>query len=467
MTELFRHSKHLLASLALFSVLGLMLAMHPSPSAIERIMARGELVVLTRPSNTTYYEDQHGFTGMEYELAKGFADSQGVELRILESDDLSYIRYAIRKGTADIVAAGLIATPERSKSLRFSTAYQNVDVLLVRRLTSPRITDLSQLNQQTIAVSAGSSHAELLLKAQLESPELEFQEVENATPEQLLALVEDGQVDYTLINSNSYTLQRALWPDLVADYTVARDMPLSWAFNPKDDKSLYQEAQRYLTQAKADGTIAKLEDRFYGHVEQFNLYAARSFMRHLDDRLPLYEDLFKQAEEDSGFDWRLLAALAYQESLWDPQAISPTGVKGLMMLTNNTARQMGISDRTDPSQSIRAGAGYLRRTHARIPDRIPEPSRTWMALAAYNVGYGHLEDARVLTQRQGGNPDNWQDVKQRLPLLAKPAYADQLRYGTAPGGQAVAYVRHIRRYYDLLVWAENSRRRDDTLIALN
>ena len=182
-------------------------------------MARGELVVLTRPSNTTYYEDQHGFTGMEYELAKGFADSQGVELRILESDDLSYIRYAIRKGTADIVAAGLIATPERSKSLRFSTAYQNVDVLLVRRLTSPRITDLSQLNQQTIAVSAGSSHAELLLKAQLESPELEFQEVENATPEQLLALVEDGQVDYTLINSNSYTLQRALWPDLVADYT--------------------------------------------------------------------------------------------------------------------------------------------------------------------------------------------------------------------------------------------------------
>ena len=226
-------------------------------------------------------------------------------------------------------------------------------------------------------------------------------------------------------------------------------------------------AQRYLTQAKADGTTAKLEDRFYGHVEQFNLYAARSFMRHLDDRLPLYEGLFKEAEDNSGFDWRLLAALAYQESLWDPQAISPTGVKGLMMLTNDTARQMGISDRTDPSQSISAGAAYLRRTHARIPDRIPEPSRTWMALAAYNVGFGHLEDARVLTQRQGGDPDNWQDVKQRLPLLAKSAYADQLRYGNARGGQAVVYVRHIRRYYDLLVWAENSRRRDGTLIALN
>ena len=109
MTVFFRHSKHLLASLALFSVLGLMLAMRPTPSAMERVIARGELVVLTRPSNTTYYEDQHGFTGMEYELAKGFADSLGVELRILESDDLSYIRYAIRKGTADIAAAGLVA----------------------------------------------------------------------------------------------------------------------------------------------------------------------------------------------------------------------------------------------------------------------------------------------------------------------------------------------------------------------
>ncbi|MGB2336962.1 MAG: membrane-bound lytic murein transglycosylase MltF [Alcanivorax sp.] len=467
MTVFFRHSKHLLASLALFSVLGLMLAMRPTPSAMERVIARGELVVLTRPSNTTYYEDQHGFTGMEYELAKGFADSLGVELRILESDDLSYIRYAIRKGTADVAAAGLVATTERSESLRFSTRYQNIDTLLVRRLSSPRITDLSELNDQKVAVSAGSSHAELLIKAQLDNPELAFQEVENATPEQLLALVEDGQVDYTLINSNSYALQRALWPDLIADYTVATDMPLAWAFNPKDDKSLYMAAQRYLTQAKADGTTAKLEDRFYGHVEQFNLYAARSFMRHLDDRLPLYEGLFKEAEDNSGFDWRLLAALAYQESLWDPQAISPTGVKGLMMLTNDTARQMGISDRTDPSQSISAGAAYLRRTHARIPDRIPEPSRTWMALAAYNVGFGHLEDARVLTQRQGGDPDNWQDVKQRLPLLAKPAYADQLRYGNARGGQAVVYVRHIRRYYDLLVWAENSRRRDETRIALN
>ena len=467
MTVFFRHSKHLLASLALFGVVGMMLAMRPTPSAMERVMDRGELVVITRPSNTTYYEDQHGETGMEFELAKGFADSLGVKLKVLESDDLSYIRYAIRKGTADIAAAGLVVTPERTESLRFTTPYQQVDSLVARRLDSPRLRGLADMVGYTVAVPAGSSHAEMLIQAQLETPELEFIEVEDATPEQLLALVEDGEVDYTLIHSNSYALQRALWPDLIADYTVATDMPLAWAFNPKDDKSLYLAAQRFLTQAKADGTTAKLEDRFYGHVEYFNLYAARSFMRHLEERLPRYEELFRSAADDNEFDWRLLAAVAYQESLWDPGAISPTGVKGLMMLTNDTARQMGISDRTDPEQSIRAGAAYLRRVHAKIPDRIPEPSRTWMALASYNVGFGHLEDARVLTQRQGGDPDNWQDVKQRLPMLAKPADAEQLKYGTARGGQAVVYVRHIRRYYDLLVWAENSRRRDDTRVALH
>lgn len=466
MTMLFRYSKYLIASLALFSALGLILAMRPAPSTMERVLERGELVVMTRASNTTYYRNQHGYTGMEYELAKGFADSLGVDLRMLESDDPAYIRYTVRKGTADMAAAGLIATAERRKNLRFSTAYQNVDTLLVRPLNSERITDINDLSGKTIAVRAGSAHAEQLRKTQQQHPSLQYREVENATPRQLMALVDSGELDYTLVDSNTYALQSALFPDLIADYTVAKDQPLAWAFRPDEDKSLYQAAQRYLTQAKADGTTAKLEDRFYGHVDPFNLYAARSFMSHLDQRLPRYESLFKNAGQDNDFDWRLLAAVAYQESLWDPGAISPTGVKGLMMLTNATAQQMGINDRTDPAQSIEAGAEYLRYTHGRIPARIPEPSRTWMALAAYNVGYGHLEDARVLTQRQGGNPDRWQDVEKRLLMLSDPAYANQLRYGNARGGQAVIYVRHIRRYYDLLVWAENSKTHDDTRLAL-
>src|SRR5699024_7906045 len=156
---------------------------------------------------------------------------------------------------------------------------------------------------------------------------------------------------------------------------------------------------------------------------------ARSFVSHLQDRLPQYRDDFHSAAAASGFDWRLLAAVAYQESLWNADAVSPTGVEGLMMLTASTAQAMGISDRTDPAQSIEAGAAYLRRLHDRLPERIVEPDRTWMALAAYNVGLGHLEDARVLTQSQGADPDSWAAVQQRLPLLSDARYAASLRYG--------------------------------------
>lgn len=465
MRYLFRHSRALLAPLAILCVVGLIAAMRPTPTALERVQARGELVVATRPSLTTVYDDPSGPTGMEYELARGFADQLGVKLRLLRMDQPAALKDAVRRGRADLVAAGLTITGERERGLRFSTPYQQVDTLVMFRLGERRPTGVEDLVGKKVAVRAGSSHAEMLIDAQLKHPDLKFDQVENANAEQMLALVEQGKADYTLINSNAYAIHRGLFPDLSAGFTLSHDQDLAWAFNPKDDRSLYLAAQRYLTQAKASGEVAKLTDRFYGHVKQFDLYAARSFIRHLDDRLPLYSESFHSAASDAGFDWRLLAAVAYQESLWDAQAISPTGVQGLMMLTANTAREMGVDDRTDPAQSIQAGAAYLRKIHDRFSERIQEPDRTWLALAAYNIGMGHLEDARVLTERQGDDPDRWQDVKQRLPLLGQSAYADQLRYGLAPGGQAAIYVKHVRRYYDLLVWADNSERHRSTLLA--
>ena len=151
-------------------------------------------------------------------------------------------------------------------------------------------------------------------------------------------------------------------------------------------------------------------------------------------------------------DWRLLAAVGYQESHWDPDAVSPTGVKGLMMLTQDAAKDIGIKDREDPQQSILGGAKYLASMHKRIPDRIPEPDRTWLALAAYNVGLGHLEDARMLTLKNKGDADKWVDVKKNLPLLTKEKWFKQTRYGYARGREPVRYVENVRTYYDILVW---------------
>jgi membrane-bound lytic murein transglycosylase F len=162
--------------------------------------------------------------------------------------------------------------------------------------------------------------------------------------------------------------------------------------------------------------------------------------------------VFDQNPQNKHGDGRLLAAIGYQESHWDPAAISPTGVRGLMMLTRNTASVLGVEDRIDPAQSIPGGAKYLEQLKARLPSSIKEPDRTWFALASYNVGYGHVQDARAITEQMGKEPDLWAHVKDNLPLLAQHSWYSNTRHGYARGWEPVMYVENIRNYYDILVW---------------
>ena len=167
--------------------------------------------------------------------------------------------------------------------------------------------------------------------------------------------------------------------------------------------------------------------------------------------LPQYRSLFHDGQEKSGIEWRLLAAIAYQESQWDPTATSATGVRGIMQITEDTAKHLGLRDLLDPAQNVVAAARYLRDLKAKLPARIHEPDRTWLALAAFNIGLGHLEDARVLAQKQKLNPDLWSDVKKVLPLLALPEYYEHAKLGYARGGMPVAFVDRVRGYYDVLL----------------
>ena len=171
--------------------------------------------------------------------------------------------------------------------------------------------------------------------------------------------------------------------------------------------------------------------------------------------------MFEQYSGD--FDWRKLAAASYQESHWNPSARSPTGVRGMMMLTLPTAAYVGVDNRLDPEQSIRGGAFYLKDMMERLPDTIPENQRIWFALASYNIGLGHVEDARRLTESMGMDPDAWADVKKVLPLLQQSKYYKQTRYGYARGSEAVHYVDSIRRYYDTLVWIDDQTKQIDII----
>ncbi len=193
----------------------------------------------------------------------------------------------------------------------------------------------------------------------------------------------------------------------------------AWAFRPGDDDSLLQQARSFFRLIQENGRLAAIQSRYSENDNDLDQVGMFQFMKQVRNRLPPLIPLFQEVAEAHDLDWRLLAAMGYQESHWDPEAASATGVRGIMMLTQRTATHLGVTDRLDPEQSIEGGARYFMQMRNRIPSRIPEPDRSWMALAAYNMGMGHLRDARKLTQKQGGNPDRWQDVEERL-VPAKP-----------------------------------------------
>ena len=259
-----------------------------------------------------------------------------------------------------------------------------------------------------------------------------------------------GTVGYAIVGSVAAALARNIYLDFDVAFQVGGKREIAWAV-PARFAALREDLDRFLARARLDGTLARLTDRYLPETSQFQRIDAGGLKERMDTLLPQLRSLFHEAHEKTGIEWRLLAALAYQESKWDSSATSDTGVRGMMQITEDTARHLGISDLTDPLQNIVGAARYLRDLKAKLPARIAEPDRTWFALAAYNIGLGHLEDARVLAQKQKLNPNLWSDVKKVLPLLALPEFYEQAKLGYARGGMPVAFVDRVRGYYDLLL----------------
>jgi membrane-bound lytic murein transglycosylase F len=420
------------------------------PTLLQRIQNAGELVVITHVSPSTYYEAQNGPAGLEYDLASRFAEELGVKLRMVTTVP-GEILEALASRRAHFAAAGLTVTPLREQRFRFTEPYMSVQQQLIYRVGSTPPRDLSQVSAESLHVLANSSYAESLQQAQQDLQTLHWNERRNTTAEDLLYQVWKGQIPFTIADSNRLALNQRFYPELRAAFDVSGPQGLAWAFPADADDSLYRAASSFFDRIRNDGTLAHLTEKYYGHLGRFDYVGTRTFMRHITERLPQYRQLFEEAGSESGIDWRLLAAIGYQESHWDKRAVSPTGVRGIMMLTRDTARYIGIKNRLDPAQSIFGGARYLAQIKERIPERVPEPVRTWLALASYNVGLGHLEDARILTEQQGGDPDSWMDVKKHLPLLSERKWYRQTKHGYARGWEPVRYVENIRTYYDLLI----------------
>jgi membrane-bound lytic murein transglycosylase F len=424
------------------------------PSRLEQVKQRGYLTMLTRNGASSYFLGAEGDTGPEYERMRAFADFIGVDLEVQVAGAFGQLSQLLQDKRGDVIAANLTRTPSRELQFRFGPTYDEARVEVIYRRGQPKPERLADLVGRKVTVIAGSSYEELLREARKSTAGLEWTTVERAGMEDLLLAVAEREAELTLVDSNIFAFNRTFYPRLATAFTLHHAQPHAWAFLRDDDDSLVQQAGFFMAAAREDGTLAAISEQFNRRTHQLDRVGMHQFLKQVRARLPAYMPVFQEVAAAYGMDWRLLAAIGYQESHWDPLAASRTGVRGLMMLTQRTAAQLGLRDRLDPEQSIDGGARYFLRMKKRTPARIPEPDRTWMALAAYNMGWGHLEDARVLTQRQGGDPDRWRDVRERLPQLTQERYYTQTKHGYARGFEAQQYVRNIRNYYDILVWMD-------------
>ena len=419
---------------------------------LDQIKETGTLKVLTRYDPTTYYEGPEGFTGLEYDLVQLFAKHIGVKVEFIVPYSFDQILSLIAEGEAHIAAAGLTITEKRTQSMRFSVPYRRVTEQLIYRSGTKRPKKIEDLAEGILEVVNGTSHIGTLRLLQKQHPDLDWNVNTELSSYALLNLVNQGLIDYTVADSNQVLLIRRFYPKLYVAFDISEPQHLAWALPKSDDASLYNKTVEFFQHIKADKTLDQLIERHYGHAGSLNYVGNCKFREHVIKRLPEFQPYFEQAGTKHSIDWRLLAAIGYQESHWRRNAVSPTGVRGIMMLTKKTAKQMGVRNRTNPVESIAGGARYFLQRKKSIPERILEPDQTWMALAAYNVGYGHLEDARILTESRGGNPDKWIDVKKALPLLSNKKWYRKTKHGYARGMEPVVYVENIRNYYDLLVW---------------
>lgn len=443
--------QYLVVLLSLTSLFGCAEKPNGSVSALERVKQSGELRVATRYGPSTYYEGANGPAGLEYDLARLFAKRLGVKPRFLPQDSLNSAVRAVAEGKADL-AAGLMVDEQWRDLVRFAPPYRRITEQVLYNKDNPPPRSPADLVRGLLQVSAGSPHLPTLKQLRRRHADLTWRVDYDHGPGDVSYLVHEGAADFTVTDSDQALLMRRFYPRLEVAFDIGKPRELAWALPKSADSSLHDEVARFFEDIRRDQTLEQLVDRYYGHTQSFDPALDSSLRKDYRDRLPRFKRLFVRAGQQHGIDWRLLAAIAYQESKWKSNAVSAEGVRGMMMLTGVTAKELKVSDRFDAAQSIAGGASYLEQTLGNLPAGIADPDRTWYALAAYNLGPGHVEDARSLVRAKGGDPDKWIEIKQVLPLLGRPDWYRKTRFGKARGSVAVHYVNSIRRYYDLLVW---------------
>lgn len=396
----------------------------------------------------SYFVGVDGKAGIEYELADNFAKYLGVQLETKLFENSEQLFSALNQNEIDLAAAGLLYQSEQAEALQIGASYYSASWQVVYRKGSSRPYKIEELDGELL-VPTGSAVLPILQQLQPKYPNLRWKTTDKFTQEELLIQVAEGKIPYTVAVSVDVSATQHIRPDVAVGFDLTDEVPVVWYLPKSSFSELQASILEFMNEAHETGLLDRVEEKYFSHLSRFNYVDIQSYLKAIESVLPKYQSLFEKYR--GNLEWQMLAAIAYQESHWDPNATSPTGVRGMMMLTKDTADRMNVASRTNAEQSVKGGAEYLQMLINQLPQTISPEDRIWYGLAAYNMGMGHLIDVRRLTKQLGGDPDNWLDVKKNLPLLAEKRYYRDLKYGYARGYEAEQYVENIRRYYNTLI----------------
>ncbi len=429
----------------------------PPPATDEK------LVVAVRPGPTSWFPGPDGQpSGFDHDLLKRFAEEHKLELDVVEVGSAAALLAKVAAGEVHIGVGGLYRPPagvardakaNDGSRVLWTSGFHAVEPVLIYTTDGFKPKNWKDLAGASVGYVEGTGIETSLAKIRQDHPEVEWKPMALPSADALIAQVSEGTVDYAIVASIDAAASRNIFLDYDVGFSVGAKRDLAWAVAPLQQK-LREDLDAFFALARRDGLLKRLADRYFSNTRQVERIDAGMFHERIKNLLPEYRSTFQRAQVATGVEWRLLAAIAYQESQWDPFATSETGVRGLMQITEDTARHLRVADRLNPTDAVVGAAQYVQDLKSKLPPRITEPDRTWFALAAYNIGLAHLEDARILAQKQKLNPDLWNDVKQVLPLLALPEYHEGTKFGYARGGMPVAFVDRVRDYYDILLRQE-------------
>jgi len=422
-------------------------------SLLDKIKANKVLDVVLLNAPSTYYIGAQGKQGFEYDLLKAYAHNLGVDLNITAANTTKEAIELSRTLNPHITSAALAKTPIREKSFNFGPSYFEVQEQVVcnrsmlKSKKFPRdVEDLAGLN---IVIGADTSYVETIDSLKRDGFEVDANISSEFSTEELLAQVAAHEIDCTIADSNIYAVNLRYMPEIALAFAISEREQVAWLM-ADNSKELKADMYAWLNSFNQSGEMARLKDHYYSYVLFFDYYNTKMFYKRVKSRLPKYTKFFKEASKDYNIPWTLLASISYQESHWNPNAKSFTGVRGLMMLTNKTAKLLGVKDRLDPKSSIVGGTRHIKQMIKFAPKEVVGEDRIKFALAAYNVGLGHIHDAQKLARRMGFNPNIWSDLKKILPLLSQKKYYKTLKYGYARGEEPVKYVDSIYNYMDIM-----------------